>query len=73
MNVWVYRSRNGNHGVFAAHEFAAARERQDYDNRVTLEELLEVDPDAVSGCEDDGYFAVDDGGSIQLFPVEGMI
>lgn len=71
MKVWVYRSRNGNHGVFTGdlEGFARARCRQDEDNRCTAEEAAEEGL-FVSGSWEQGYFAIDDGGSIDLFEVE---
>lgn len=71
MKVWVYRSRNGNHGVFTGDSdgFRRARERQDEDNRCTVEDALEEGWD-VSGSEEHGYFSIDDGGSIELMDVE---
>ena len=69
MKVWVYRSRNGNHAVFAEDAFLMARTQQDEDNRVTAEELLEDDPNAVYGSEEEGKFSIDDGGDIELFEV----
>jgi hypothetical protein len=67
----VYRSRNGNHGVFTGDldGFTRARERQDEDNRCTAEEA-EEDGFDVSGSWEQGHFSIDDGGSIDLFEVE---
>lgn len=71
LKVWVYRSRNGNHGVFTGnHEgFEKARVDQDIDNNVSLKNILADGDIEVSGSEEHGHFSIDDGGSIELFEV----
>lgn len=72
MKVWVYRSRNGNHGVFTGDldGFERARARQDDDNNLTVEEIMEENDLQVGGSYEEGNFYIDDGGYIELFEVE---
>lgn len=72
MKVWVYRSRNGNDGVFTGDTegFERARTRQDSDNGMTAQEILSEGESEVGGSMDSGRFWIDDGGDIELFEVE---
>ena len=49
--------------------FMMARVEQDKDNRCTVEECAANDLE-VGGSYEDGYFYIDDGGSIDLVEVE---
>lgn len=71
MKVWVYRSRNGNHGVFTGDRagYDKAIERQTNDNGGTREEFAEEGELEVGGSFENGHSWVDDGGSIELFEV----
>ena len=69
MKVWVYQPRNEDVRVFAEDQFATARFEQDLDNGCTPLEAQENGLE-VGGSEEEGYFYIDDGGSIRLVEVE---
>ena len=66
MKIWVYQPRNAPDPRRYRH-FLDAYQAMEYDNGMTFEEILEDDPDADwGGSEEEGYFYIDDGGSIEL-------
>jgi hypothetical protein len=68
MKIWIYRGRHGE--LRAYNSFADARVQQDEDNRCTVEEILEDGELEVGGSEEEGYFYIDEGGSIDLVEVQ---
>lgn len=73
IKVWIYEGRNSAARLF--YNYSDARTQQDIDNGCTPEDMS-MDPDLwgnpeISGSEDEGYFYIDDGGSITLTEVEG--
>lgn len=69
--VWIYEGRNS--AARAYWRFADARAQQDTDNGGTLEELVLSHKDwelEWGGSEEEGWFYIDDGGSINLVEVE---
>jgi hypothetical protein len=68
--VWIYEGRNSQAQAFW--NYQDARDEQDRDNGGTLEEILWSEPTTDwGGSEEEGYFYIDDGGSIHLVEVEG--
>lgn len=66
--LWVYRGR---HGELELHtQFSVARRRQDEDNNVTVQEIIEQGYGEVGGSEESGHFYIDDGGDITLVEVQ---
>lgn len=67
MKLWVYKGR---HGELELHtSFVKAREHQDRDNNVTLEDLR-ANRLEYGGSEESGHFWIDDGGDITLVEVQ---
>lgn len=73
--VWIYEGRNSQAQAFW--KFQDARREQDRDNGATLEEMIEnaensewVSVPDFGGSEKDGYFYIDDGGSIHKVTVQ---
>lgn len=67
MKLWVYQSRKGYIELY--HNFEDARREQDSDNRCSIEDHI-ADGREVGGSEEQGYFYIDDGGSIELVEVK---
>lgn len=78
MKYWLYEGRQGQKRLFSGDRdgFDKAREAQDDDNRITLEEILELDDNEVGGSFEEGHFYIDDGGDIELLtcedPLDGL-
>ena len=69
MKIWIYESRSAPSAAY--YNFSDARKQQDEDNRMTVEEILEDQGEwAVEGSEEEGFFSIDDGGSIDLVEVQ---
>ena len=67
--VWIYEGRNSQAQAFWT--FQDARDEQDRENGGTLEEILWSEPRTdYGGSEEEGYFYIDDGGSIHKVVVQ---
>jgi hypothetical protein len=71
--IWIYEGRNSAARAFWNYE--DAREAQDRENGGSLEDLIDSAawvgaPLEYGGSKEEGYFYIDDGGSIHLVEVE---
>lgn len=70
--IWIYEGRNSQAQAFW--NYQDARDEQDDDNGGTLEQLLWSQPGLdYAGSEEEGYFYIDDGGSIHKVTVQGTL
>lgn len=70
--IWIYEGRNS--AAQAFWNYQDARDEQDQDNGGTLEEILWSEPRTDwGGSEEEGYFYIDDGGSIHKVEVQGSL
>jgi hypothetical protein len=67
--IWIYEGRNS--AAQAFWNYQDARDEQDRDNGGTLEDILWSEPRTDwGGSEEEGYFYIDDGGSINKVAVQ---
>jgi hypothetical protein len=67
MKIWIYQPRNAPAEVY--YNFTDARNQQDKDNGMTLEEADQQHFDH-GGSEAEGWFYIDDGGSMELVEIQ---